>query len=36
MYKTDLALNDLQRFVCHKTKPTNQPYKDCIVIDKAQ
>ena len=21
----DLALNDLQRLICHKTQPTNQP-----------
>ena len=21
----DLALNNLQRLICHKTKPTNQP-----------
>ena len=23
--KTDLALNNLQRLICHKTQPTNQP-----------
>ena len=25
MYKQDLALNNLQVLICHKTKPTNQP-----------
>ena len=24
MYKEDLALNNLQWLICHKTKPTNQ------------
>ena len=24
MYKQDLALNNLQELICHKTKPTNQ------------
>ena len=23
----DLTLNNLQRLICHKTKPTNQPIK---------
>ena len=25
MYKLDLALNNLQGFISHKTQPTNQP-----------
>ena len=25
MYKQDLALNNLQRLICQKTQPTNQP-----------
>ena len=25
MYKEDLALNNQQRLICHKTPPTNQP-----------
>ena len=25
MYKQYLALNHLQEFICHKTKPSNQP-----------
>ena len=25
MYKQDLALNNLQKLICHKTQPTNQP-----------
>ena len=25
MYKQDLALNNLQGLICHKTQPTNQP-----------
>ena len=28
----DLALNNLQRLICHKTKPTNQP-KRCIIAE---
>ena len=24
MYKKDLALNSLQRMICHKTQPTDQ------------
>ena len=25
LYKNDLVLNNLQRLICHKTQPTNQP-----------
>ena len=33
--KMDLALNDLQRLICHKPKqPTNHLVKVCNVIDK--
>ena len=27
MYKKDLALNDLQLSICHKTKPNQTPFK---------
>ena len=42
----DLALNSLQRLICHKTKPTNQlifnvaqsvgivEYSDCVCLEK--
>ena len=26
MHKEDLALNNLQWLICHKTQPTNQPF----------
>ena len=32
-HKMDLALNKLQRLICHKTQPTNQP-TNCISIFK--
>ena len=25
LYKMDLALNNLQKLICHKNQPTNQP-----------
>ena len=25
MYQQDMALNNLQGLICHKTQPTNQP-----------
>ena len=25
LYKIDLALNNLQKLICHKTQPTNHP-----------
>ena len=25
LYKMDLALNNLQNLICHKTQPTNKP-----------
>ena len=28
----DLALDDPQRFICHKTQPTNHPTKQLIDI----
>ena len=28
LYKQDLVLNNLQELICHKTKPTNQLYKE--------
>ena len=28
--KMDLALNNLQRLICHKIQPTNQPTNDCF------
>ena len=30
----DLALNNLQGLICHKTQPTNQPTTSNQIIDK--
>ena len=32
--KMDLALNDLQRLICDKNQPTNQPTTCCDAIDR--
>ena len=32
MYKKDLALNNLQWLICHKTKPTNLPNLDIYTV----
>ena len=34
MYKQDLGLNNQQGFICHKTKPTNQPDYKCFDFRK--
>ena len=31
MYKQDLAENNLQGFICHKTKQTNRPTSNSII-----
>ena len=31
MYKPNLALNNQQKLMCHKIKPTNQPRKPFLV-----
>ena len=42
MYKEDLALNNLQRLICHKTQPKPNYiylvyiYKEDLVLDKPQ
>ena len=30
IYRQNLALNDLQGLICHKTQTTNQPTTDCV------
>ena len=32
MHKQDLALNNLQRLICHKTQPTNQPIYRIYIV----
>ena len=37
LHKMDLAINNLQRLICHKTQPTNQPMENksskyCILM----
>ena len=32
LYKIDLALNNLQRLICHKNQPTNQIFIKTIVF----
>ena len=35
MYKLDLALNDLQWSICHKTKPNQTDIKNfCFILSK--
>ena len=34
--KMDLALNNLQRLICHKTQPTNQPTNHQVLFDVIQ
>ena len=32
IYKQDLALNNLQRLICHKTQPNNQPGERIVAV----
>ena len=34
--KIDFALNNLQRLICHKTQPTNQPAQKDLAINNPQ
>ena len=36
LMKMDLALNNLQRLICHKTQPTNQPIDECSKLPQEE